>query len=115
MMAGWTSYVLQADGASSPFTRTLSLRRDRHLHLVAVASVEGWGTICPDFSRDFLQSLCLQADITESVLADVAARAFSQSLARQKAQHPPWSFVQYVAAFIDGNSLRYSWIGDMYL
>jgi hypothetical protein len=116
MTTKWSSYVLQGNSSSIHFARTLSWGRDRHLHVVAIGSLEGWGDMSDEFSADFLDTLCLKSTkITDSVLADFAQRVFQESLARHKPQYPPWSSVQYVAAYVDHNTLRSSWVGAMYL
>jgi hypothetical protein len=114
--AEWSSYVLQAEASSTPYTRTVLLAPDRHLHVVALGSLEGWGVISEEFSTGFLDNLLRQCtDVPESALADSAPKAFQESLSRHKVEYPPWSSAQYVAALIDGNTLRSSWIGDMHL
>jgi hypothetical protein len=116
MTTEWSPYVLQGDGSSVPFTRSQVLGPDRSLHVVAIGSLEGWGDMSDEFSEDFLDALCLKAtEMGDLVLADFAQLAFQESLARHKPQHPPWSSVQYVAAYVDHSTLRASWIGDMYL
>lgn len=111
------SYTLSSLGTMSSCSRTLALGGQRHLIIVAEASLEGWGVVSEDFSREFLGTLLgyVPQHLNEDVLADVAQPAFEESIARFVPDYPPWSSAQYVASYVQGRELYFSWIGDMYL
>jgi hypothetical protein len=109
-------YILQSTGTSSSCSRVLWSDGKRQLFIAAEGSLEGWGIVSETFSEEFLDSLGrLPVHFGDHVLADVVQSVFEECLARSGADYPLWSSLQYVAGYLDHTTLRFSWIGDMYL